>query len=163
LAEALDWSRDHGVAVNVELKYDVRRLDDVARAAVRAVRDARADVLFSSFDPRLLAWVAALAPVWPRALITHSRQSPFLRGARELLRGPVVRFVGAIHLEEAEATTHVVDDLRRRGLRVGVWTVNDPSAAVRFARGGVGSIITDSPGAILEGLESVRARARAMG
>jgi glycerophosphoryl diester phosphodiesterase len=149
LAEVLGWAADHGVAVNVELKYDVPRLAEVARATARVVRAARADVLFSSFDPRLLAWAAQGAPRVPRALITHERQARAVDVLRELLRGPLARLVPAIHLELAEATGEAIDRYRRRGLRVGVWTVNEPAAAVRLAAMGVGSIITDTPGAAL--------------
>jgi glycerophosphoryl diester phosphodiesterase len=151
LADALAWARDRGVAVNVELKYDVPRLGDVARAATRAVRDTGADVLFSSFDPRLLAWVAVLAPRVPRAYLTHAGQRRWADAAREVLRPPVVR---ALHLEEREASPEALERYRRRGFRVGVWTVNDPVAARRLAAGGVGSIITDSPGTILQALRA---------
>jgi len=165
LAEVLAWAGDHGVAVNVELKYDVPRLAAVARATAAAVGGSRVDLLFSSFDPRLLAWAGALAPSVPRALLTHAGQDLWADVIRGLVRGPIVRAVRALHLEQAEATPQALERYRRRGLRVGVWTVNDPAAAMRLVRLGVGSIITDSPGEILaaiheSGPAAVRGSAR---
>jgi glycerophosphoryl diester phosphodiesterase len=40
----------------------------------------------------------------------------------------------------------------RRGLRLGVWTVNDASEAADLVALGVATIITDQPGAILEAI-----------
>jgi glycerophosphoryl diester phosphodiesterase len=44
----------------------------------------------------------------------------------------------------------------RRGLRLGVWTVNDPREAINLVRLGVASIITDAPGTILKALALTR-------
>jgi glycerophosphoryl diester phosphodiesterase len=44
----------------------------------------------------------------------------------------------------------------RKGLRVGAWTVNDLDEAVRLARLGVASIITDRPGDVLRELTRSR-------
>jgi glycerophosphoryl diester phosphodiesterase len=55
---------------------------------------------------------------------------------------PVVRLAGAA---------------RRAGVTTHVWTVNEPSLATRFWRGGVNGIITDDPGAM------IRARAQYFG
>jgi glycerophosphoryl diester phosphodiesterase len=42
----------------------------------------------------------------------------------------------------------------RKGLRVGVWTVNDPREAVDLVALGAASIITDRPGDILTALRT---------
>ena len=64
--------------------------------------------------------------------------------------------VRALHLERTQAVADVVTRYRRRGLRVGAWTVNDPAEARELVRFGVGSIITDRPGEILRGLVEPR-------
>jgi glycerophosphoryl diester phosphodiesterase len=181
LAEVLAWARDHAVAVNVELKHDVPSRGEIARAAARAVRASGADVLFSSFDPRLLAWVAWLSPSVPRAFLTHAtgrtkpraeqglspraerearrdaRRDAVASAVRGILRGPFTRAARTLHLEQVEATAPAIARYRERGLRVGVWTVNDPATAIRLVGWGVASIITDSPGAILEALRGPEA------
>jgi glycerophosphoryl diester phosphodiesterase len=149
LAEALDWARTHDVAVNVEMKHDVPNRASLARATLRAVRQSRADVLLSSFDPLLLAMAAALAPSVRRALLVHSRQRRWADLVQARVRPPAVM---SLHLERTQTDPRVVRGALRRGLRVGVWTVNDAREAVDLVALGVATIITDRPGEILEAI-----------
>jgi len=149
LAEVLAWARREMVAVNVEMKHDVPSRGRLAWETLRAVRAAGADVLLSSFDPVLLAMAVAIAPSVPRALIVHDRQGIAADLLQEAARPP---WVGALHVERVQADPGAVARYARRGLRVGVWTVNDPREACDLARSGVGSIITDSPGEVLAAL-----------
>lgn len=148
LAEVLAWARSRGVAVNVEMKHEVPSRWALARATVRVAREAGADVLLSSFDPLLLAMAAAVDRAIPRALLTHAGQGRLADELQEAVRSPVVQ---AIHLERAQAGPHVARYVAR-GLRVGVWTVNDTAEAARLVGFGVRSIITDQPGAVLASL-----------
>jgi glycerophosphoryl diester phosphodiesterase len=149
LAEVLVWASERGIAVNVEMKHDVPDRLALARATVRLVRNAGAQVLFSSFDPRLLAMAAALAPRVPRALLVHSAQKRWADAVQEAARPPLVE---AIHLERTQTDPRAVARYLARGLRVGVWTVNDPSEARDLVAIGVASIITDAPGVMIEAL-----------
>jgi glycerophosphoryl diester phosphodiesterase len=149
LTETLEWARAHDVAVNVEMKNDVPSRASLARATVRAVRDSRADALLSSFDPLLLAMAAALAPGIPRALLVHSRQRRWADLVQARIRPPAVT---SLHLERTQTDSRVVRGALRRGLRVGVWTVNDAREAADLVALGVATIITDAPGAILEAI-----------
>jgi glycerophosphoryl diester phosphodiesterase len=146
-ADVLSWARASGTAVNVEMKYDRGRRVEVARATVRKVRAcAGVDILLSSFDPLLLAMAAAMAPSVPRALLTHAGQTLAAGVVQKMARPSLVR---AIHLEAKQADVATVAGLTRRGLRVGAWTVNDPSQARNLIRRGVSSIITDAPDVLL--------------
>jgi glycerophosphoryl diester phosphodiesterase len=149
LGEALEWARDRDVAVNVELKHDVPNRAVLVRGALRSVRAARADVCLSSFDPSLLAMAAALGPAVPRALLVHSDQARWERVLQEVARPPLVR---ALHLERTQTQPSALARYVRRGLRLGVWTVNDEGEARELVRQGVETIITDAPGAILAAL-----------
>jgi glycerophosphoryl diester phosphodiesterase len=149
LEDALSWAHSCGVAVNVEMKHEVASPRQLARATVQAVLRAGADVLVSSFDPRLLALVALLAPRLPRALLVGRRQPLWAHALQRAARSPLV---GWLHLERTQVTTIGLARHMRRGLRVGVWTVNDPREAVDLVRLGVASIITDAPGAVLRAL-----------
>lgn len=149
LEEVLAWAHANGVAVNVEMKHDVPDRASLARATVRIVRDSRADVLLSSFDPLLLAMAAALAPSMRRALLVHSRQRRWADLLQAWVRPPAVT---SLHLERTQTDPRIVRGALRRGLRVGVWTVNDPGEARDLVALGVGTIITDQPGAMLEAL-----------
>jgi glycerophosphoryl diester phosphodiesterase len=152
LAEALSWARARRVVVNVELKRDVPDRVALARAAARAFRGYPKMILVSSFDPGILAVMAALVPEIPRALLTHATQ----RSAPALLAVARRRLVQAVNLELAQATPARVAALRKRGLRIGVWTVNEPQVAEELIARGVDVIISDQPAA----LRSVISRSR---
>jgi glycerophosphoryl diester phosphodiesterase len=149
LAAVLAWARASNVAVNVEMKHGVPRRRTLVRATLDAVRTSGADVLLSSFDPSLLSLAAALAPSVPRAFLTEAEQPAWAKALQEAARPP---FVQVLHLERTAATADLVARYRRRGLRVGAWTVNDPAEARELIRFGVASIITDHPGELLGAL-----------
>jgi glycerophosphoryl diester phosphodiesterase len=149
LGEVLAWARQRDVAVNVEMKHDVPSRSALARAVARLVRESRADVLLSSFDPVLLAMAGALVPSIPRALLVHAAQARWADAVQELARPAVVQ---ALHLERTQTDPRALARYRARGLRLGVWTVNEPSEACDLVGLGVETIITDQPGAILAAL-----------
>jgi glycerophosphoryl diester phosphodiesterase len=149
LDEVLDWARSQDVAVNVEMKHDVPARLALVRATVEAVRSSRADVFLSSFDPVLLAMSRALAPAIPGAFLTEAQQPRWARLLQESARPALVR---GLHLERTQADAGAFARYRRRGLRIGVWTVNDPAEARELVRLGAASIITDHPGEILAAL-----------
>ena len=145
LAEVLAWARERDVAVNVEMKHDVPDRARLANSTVHIASTSRADVLLSSFDPALLAIAAVVAPRLPRALLVHSAQAFWAELLQEKIRPPLVQ---AIHLERTQTDPRSVRRYVRRGLRVGVWTVNDPREAADLVAIGVATIITDAPGAM---------------
>jgi glycerophosphoryl diester phosphodiesterase len=145
LVDVLQWAALREVGVNVELKHDVPSRLGLVRATRTALRARRADVLLSSFDPLLLAMAATLAPSVPRALLTQSQGPVWTASLRGLVRPP---WVSAVHLE-AEQASGGVSGYRARGLRVGVWTVNDPQRALELFRQGVATVITDVPDLVL--------------
>jgi glycerophosphoryl diester phosphodiesterase len=149
LGEVLDWARHRDVAVNVELKHDTRDRGTLSRGALRSVRSRRADVLLSSFDPGLLAMAAVLAPEVPRALLVHADQPRWASALQEVARPP---WVSALHLEKPQATARSLARYARRGLRCGVWTVNDEYDALELVGLGVRTVITDAPGVVLAAL-----------
>ena len=153
LEAVLSWARSRGVGVNVEMKHDVPRRAALARATVRAVRAARADVLLSSFDPLLLGLAALAAAPIPRALLVRAGQALWADALQKAARPPLC---GWLHIERRQVTPHALARCARRGLRVGVWTVNDPREAVDLIGLGVASIITDVAGTIAKALAVTR-------
>jgi glycerophosphoryl diester phosphodiesterase len=144
LDDVLDWARGR-VAVNVEAKHDVPDRLAVARSVARALaRHPDVEVLLSSFDPTLLAMLAALAPRTPRAWLTHQEQQRWSPAWSPLAaHAPIA----AIHVERTQATRALVESFHCAGKAVGVWTVNDVSEARDLAALGVDWLITDAPGA----------------
>jgi glycerophosphoryl diester phosphodiesterase len=146
LRDVLAFCIDRRIGVNVEVKYDLVDRARLVRAVLRQL-DAfpSADVIVSSFDPRILARFRVLRPRVLTALLTTTERKWSLPLARFGMRPPMVH---AIHLEQKQATPRVVRALKKRGLYVGVWTVNDPRDATTLRALGVDWVITDAPGRI---------------
>jgi glycerophosphoryl diester phosphodiesterase len=134
LAEVLDWAKAR-CAVNVELKRDVPSRTTLARAVGKHIREARADVLLSSFDPYLLTTMRALAPRTPRAYLTLPDTRPVFP--------PLGLY--AIHLARQDATPENLALVKQHALRIGVWTVNEEEEARNLSRLGADWLITDRP------------------
>lgn len=146
LAEVLAWCKERGLAVNVELKRDGGPLWRLAVRTAEIARRSGAEVLFSSFDPRLLGYVAVAFPRAPRAWLLHPSRRWSIPAARAFARRHMIH---AIHPERTQVDHGFVRAMKRRGVRVGVWTVNDPAEAARFYEWGVDWCITDDPARIL--------------
>lgn len=150
LAEVLDWAHQSGQRVNIELKSDVRHrvqlLDRVARVMGRSQLP---ELLFSSFHPYFVWWLAKCLPSLPRAWIVHDKQ-------RILKYAPGLAQLGAnaLHPQHTLLTAERVVRLKARGMLVNVWTVNDPSRARVLAELGVDAIISDNPGQVLRELSN---------
>jgi glycerophosphoryl diester phosphodiesterase len=149
LAAALAWAVERDVAVNVEMKHDVPSRLILLDRLRPILRRAQGDILLSSFDPLLLAGAAVAFPALRRALLTTRVQRPYL--PRAIAIPP---YVHALHVERTQTQPEALARYRRRGLRVGAWTVNDPSEARDLAALGVATLITDSPGVLLAALHS---------
>ncbi len=158
LADVLDWADARSVLVNVELKHDTHDRAALARGVARLLRGrARVAerVLFSSFQPELLARVAVLLPRVPRALLVHEGQ----RLAKTPIAPLVARATGAIALnpERTLCSPARVRAWRSQGWLLNAWTVNDGAEASDLAALGIDGIITDDPARVLDAVRSSRA------
>jgi glycerophosphoryl diester phosphodiesterase len=137
-----------GITVDVEIKsgWSLDKAGRLALAglAVDVVRSCRrqADVVFSSFDPRIIRLLARLAPEIPRGLLMEARRPGWLRLASAGLR------MQALHPEHSAVDEAFMAAARTKGWKVHAWTVNDPAEARRLAALGVNAIITNQPGEI---------------
>jgi glycerophosphoryl diester phosphodiesterase len=144
LHEALAACGD--LIVNVEVKNSPRDPDhDPARGqaggVVQAIQAAGASerVIVSSFDLGMVDAVRELAPAIPVGWLV----SVGLRGA--LLRRCMRHGLGILHPWDRLVTPAFVSAARSQGLRLNVWTVNDPARMRRLAAWGVAGVITDLP------------------
>ena len=131
--------------MNVELKRDGGPIRELGRRAAEVVSRSGAEVLFSSFDPRLLAATLPVLPHGQRAWLTLAARRWSVPAVVAVARRPLF---SAVHLEKTQASPGLVRRLRARGVHVGVWTVNDVEEARRFLDYGVSWLITDAPGAL---------------
>lgn len=145
LAEVLSFARARRLAVNVEMKRDAPSRPAIVRATARLLGgwDPAHGVIVSSFDPPMLAMLAALAPRVPRAVLVHRTSYHLVHAATAIPMG-----AAAVHLCRTLTRPELVRSLIGRGLLVNVWTVNDGSEARDLAALGVAGIITDAPGEI---------------
>ena len=150
LAEVLSWARQHGQKVNIELKHDVRRTVLLLHQVERVItRQALPPVLFSSFHPYFVWWLARRLPELPRAWLVHKQQ-------HILKYAPGLGQLGAnaLHPEHVLASSARVARLKQAHFLVNTWTVNEPARARELSRIGVDAIISDVPGKILAELAS---------
>jgi glycerophosphoryl diester phosphodiesterase len=145
LAEALDACR--GWLVNVEIKCSPWERDAdpdhaVVRRAVDEIRDRDVEVIVSSFDLATVDAARRYAPDLSTAFLVH--------GA-ELARSAAVAAAhghGWLNPDRASALADPGDMVARthgEGLRVDVWTVDDPEEIRTLAAAGVDAVITNVP------------------
>lgn len=148
LAQVLDWQRDTGAWLNVELKGDVPSQGHVVRAACSLIAAHGGDrILISSFYPRMVAECALRLPDVPICWLVHA-------GQRYLKNAWGWEFTGAagVHPEHVDLSGTRLAQWLAAGAVVNVWTVNDGDTARRLAALGVDGLISDCPGLVLEAL-----------
>ncbi len=155
LEEVVTRCRDHGLALNVEMKRDVPSRTAVVRACARSLTTLGAGqpIVVSSFDPAMLVGLRLLAPRLPLALLLHraGRHYRF-----ELLARPLGAV--AIHVERTMVRPAQVERWRRLGMRVVAWTVNHRQEVRDLHRIGVDGFISDDPAHLVPELERLAAR-----
>lgn len=153
LDQWLRCCRAAGLGAMVEIKPAPGRERDLAAAVVRVVREAAAggdvDVMITSFDHVLLVEVRRIAPRIATGLLTGDRlfdPIPYLRrvGADAFLPGAAAEF-DSLGVESGKLDIGLIRAVRRAGLAVIPWTVNDPVGMRRLFDAGVSGIITDHP------------------
>jgi glycerophosphoryl diester phosphodiesterase len=153
LTEALDALT--GMLVNIELKClpwepDADPAHELAHRVVDLVQTRDGDVVLSSFDLGAVDECRSVAPEMPTGWLTHSQDV--------LTAAPIAADHGHpwLHPDRASVLTApgaAIDACHSRGLRIDVWTVDDPSEARELARAGVDALITNVPDATLAALQ----------
>lgn len=159
LLEAVAWSQETGVRLNLEIKSLPRLYPDIARRVLETQRRyaAPADSQISSFHHGELARVRASSSV-TTALLTAAYIHDLPSYARSLDVQAVnlgAHLLGALSVARrggGDLDTHLIEAAREAGLAVYVWTVNDAPTWQALAEAGVTGIITDRPGAAIEAL-----------
>ena len=98
--------------------------------------------MVSSFDAAFLAALQTTLPAMPRALISEELPEDWQELAAML-------GLEALHLDKDIVTPGMVEAIHSAGLRVRVWTVNEPADMKRMIDAGIDTVITDVPEAFL--------------
>jgi len=130
-----------GLTSNIEIKpspgEEHATGTQVAHAALALWRNAELP-LVSSFSGEALAAAQTAAPELPRALLV-SAELPADWRDRAATLGCV-----ALNLNHAVVTPQTVRDVHDAGLRLVVWTVNDPARAQTLLNWGADAVVTDA-------------------
>ena len=144
LADALVASAHMGV--NVEIKHDPVEAgfaDDrhIADITVAAVVNSPVEILVSSFDLGVIERVRHLAPDLPTAYLVMDPTAPLDAVATCVAGGHA-----ALHPWDRVVDARLVDRCHDAGLKINVWTVDDPDRMLELAGLGVDGIVTNHPG-----------------
>ena len=143
LDEVWDDVGSRGI-VHVEVKRDRGSAEAVRRwVRRRGLDSAPAGLHLSSFDPRILGWLAVGARRVPRALIGHSKQR-WVVSAIDIAR---VLGCRGLHPEWRMVDAALVRTAHTFEMEVNVWTVDDAAELRRLQSIGVDGVICNDPGA----------------
>jgi glycerophosphoryl diester phosphodiesterase len=134
------------VLMNIEVTNYSTRNDGLEEAIVEVIQRHAIDkrVMFSSFNPFSLRKLAGLAPQIPGGILYHPRMPVWLR---HVWLAPFIPHA-FLHPEKSMVTKAETAALRKRGIGVNTWTVNDPADILRVTEAGVNAIMGDSPATI---------------
>ena len=133
--------RSKDTLANVEIKpnpgFEVETGEKVALAAAELWKDAAIAPLLSSFSYEALMAARGAAPHLPRGWLTKEIVS------EDWSRLEALEAV-SVHTDHRTLQPESIERAHARGLRVLVYTVNDPARAESLLRSGVDAIVTDN-------------------
>ena len=146
LAEALEACEGMGVNVEVknlpgELDHDASDLVCEAVAGLVGAYRPIDELLVSSFDISAADRIRAAEPSLPTGWVVVARL-----GADMMLDRTVAHGHPTVCLWDALVDESIVVSARERGLRIVVWTVDEPDRITQLADWAVDGIITNRPG-----------------
>ena len=153
LSAVLDLAKGTRVRFNIETKLQPTHPDETvapeafARALIAEVKKAGLErrVTIQSFDFRTLKIVEREAPEIATVYLTEvtTSEPAQLHAAGAKIWSPDFRGI----------TPYVMGEARRLGLRVVVWTANEPADIAQMIQAGVDGIISDYPDRVLDALK----------
>lgn len=149
LEEVLELLPSHFL-INIELKCDHFQDGGLARKVAELVtrRGLAERVVVSSFNPMCLFRLAAAEPSLRRGFLIDP-DKPW--GPQAYVLSPLVSS-HSVHPFHEACTPERMEQWTAAGLRVAVWTVDDPERARELEALGVSYLITNRPGAMRRAL-----------
>lgn len=141
LEQIARYTQEKGIASNIEIKPtpgDERRTAErIANEAARLWAGQPIPPLLSSFSLDSLAAARAVQPDLPMGWITSELKEGWQTAIADLN-------LVSLHLRHDKVTPELISQIHRMGLRLAVWTVNDPLKAEELLNWGVDAVITDA-------------------
>ena len=148
LEEVLEWCKGTDLRLNLELKTNVREYPGIEQKTVDLITCMGMErrVILSSFNHYTLLRCKEIAPSIPCGALVESWIVDF--GA----------YLHKLGLECAHPLHHYLTDenmakLKKQGLRVHTWTVNQPEQMRRLIRLGADILITNHPDVLAQQLQ----------
>lgn len=152
LAEVLDLMRRRALVV-IEIKAD-----HLAEAVLRVVDDlvVADQVVIQSFSFETLRRVKAIDPAAPTALLVGNLPtSPSRMRARRMVREVLSLGANILNIWHATLTPAFFEEVRKRGLTVWTWTVDEEVVLRDVVQMGVQGVATNRPDLLNEVLEEL--------
>ncbi len=145
LRDVIQWLSENNMDANIEIKPCDGRAQQTTEQLLNELHYWPTDKtppLISSFNFDALAHCHRLAPHWPLGLLFHHWHKNWLDMAQSL-------HCFSVHLSKRITTKKRVEDIKRHGYRVCVYTVNTKSEAQKFFNYGVDAVFSDYPDLLL--------------
>ena len=146
LEQALQLLASLGLGANVEIKPSPGRESETGSVVARLLREqwptALPPPLIASFKTEALAAARATAPQFARALLVRKIADDWARDMRAL-------DCTALHCSHRRLSAGDVEQVRRAGYPLNVFTVNDRALGERLFSWGAGALISDYPDRLL--------------
>lgn len=157
----LDEFSDHNALLYLELKCSTSEISQIAAVTCRMLENhaIRERVIIECFDLSAIEEVKRIAP----EIKTAALFEPKLRNPGSFLSGRVLveraKAAGAdeIALHYRLANKKTVEAAREAGLKVIVWTVDDPNWLARAREYGIDGLITNDPALLISHRSEARA------
>lgn len=155
LAEVLVYTKDK-IAVNIEIKTEAvtdTPEGGIVNKALRIVREASVEkqVIFSSFDYRVMEHLEELAPEIPKAILYEKSQSGNLTPS-ELVKKYKV---DAFNCSYRQLSSTWIEDLTSNEIPFFVYTVNDKNQMGKIIKQGASGIFSDKPDLLKQVVENL--------
>ncbi|MBO6946583.1 MAG: glycerophosphodiester phosphodiesterase [Rhodospirillales bacterium] len=140
--EAMQMLATEGIGANVEIKPNPGDAQKTAEITCRLISEAWPDSVpgpvISSFDAEAMAVARDMLPGIERAMLFGRLPNDWKRLVEEL-------DCTAVHASNRHVNEMMVQEIRRAGLPLRIYTVNDPARAETLRGWGVSSVFTDRP------------------
>ncbi len=154
LHQVLAWAARKGVRLNLEIKDFPVFYPGILEKVVKEIRQAKLEqnVIISSFNHQALVDLQTVAPEIETGALNEDPVYPLKPYLVDLLKvkayHPSFEVLGeksTAYRREGRMRTDIVQEAQQAGLKVNVWTVNDPVKMKSLIEAGVDGIITDFP------------------
>jgi len=154
LDEVLELFEQNGAVLYLEMKSDPLQSETLAKVCCDCLKrsSVKSRVVIECFDLEGIAAVKAIEPAIKTAALFEPRlkTAPLLMSPSRLVEQALSVGADELALHHRLATERVVGAARNAGLKVVVWTVDDPAWIQQGARMEVSALITNDPKAMVQ-------------